>query len=379
MSTTNGLPRLRLEWLNGGVGWISRATALAAILVGAYAGRGFAQEAAGVVLEPCQEQCGITLVVEKEFGEDSGPGMIEAAAVLGWVDASRRLYVAGVSPVSHIWVFGPDGIFLRRIGRPGEGPGEFLHIQGAISTGDGIFSVLDMERAVIVTYDWTGTLLGETRMHGWVPLGAQTIHYEGPLAIHSADIRTADRVGYPLHLFNLETGEIEASFGSRTGEYHLGAGLGTHVVARGPGRAVWMARLSTYEIELWEPNRVLQSMRRDVEWFPELPPKRREQDHGWEAEPTPGLIGMAADDSLIWVLIDTPDKRWREAAATRDINLFVDTRVEVIDWRRGRVIASDRFDERLFAWVEPGLAGRLAVKSDGSVRYQTLRLRLPRE
>ena len=80
-----------------------------------------------MVLEPCQEQCGITLVVEKEFGEDSGPGMIEAAAVLGWVDASRRLYVAGVSPVSHIRVFGPDGTFLRRIGRPGEGPGEFLH------------------------------------------------------------------------------------------------------------------------------------------------------------------------------------------------------------------------------------------------------------
>ena len=77
---------------------------------------------------------------------------------------------------------------------------------------------------------------------------------------------------------------------------------------------------------------------------------------------------MTADDSLIWVVIDTPDKRRREAAATRDINLFVDTRVEVIDWRRGRMIASDRFDERLFAWVEPGLAGRLAVKSDGSVR-----------
>ena len=351
-----------------------------ATLCGLCPDRGLAGQATDLVLEPCRASCELTLEVESEYGEDSGPAMIEAAAVVAWRDASNRMYIAGIYPVSHVWVFGPNGEFLRRIGRRGEGPGEFMQIQGAIAIDDGIFSLLDLERAAILTYDWTGSLLGETRMRGWIPTGAQTIHYAGHLAIHSGDIRTADRVGYPLHLFNLETGEIEKSFGSRTGEYHLGQGIDSHVVARGPDRAVWMGRVSAYEIELWEPDRPLRSMRREVDWFPELTPEQRQgQGHGWEAEPTPGLIALAADDSLIWVLIDTPDRRWKDAAETRDINLFVDTRVEVIDWRRGQVIASDRFDERLFAWVAPGLAGRLAVKSDGSVRYQALRLQLGRE
>ena len=350
-----------------------------AILAGVSGGDGSAQEATSVLLAPCAEPCGIELVVEGEYGEDAGPGMIEAAAALAWMDASGRMYVAGLG-VSQVWVFAADGSFLRRIGRRGEGPGEFLQIQGAIGVDDGVFSVLDPGRGVIVTYDWTGALLSETRLQGWVPTGAQTIQYEGSLAVHSADIRSPDRVGYPLHIFNLETGQIEVSFGSRTGEYHLGRGLETHIVARGPGRAVWMARLPRYQIELWEPNRALRSLRRDVEWFPELSlDERRNRGHGWDAEPTSGLVAMAADDSLIWVLIDIPDERWRQAAATQDRDLFVDTRIESIDWRQGRVVASDRFDERLYTWIQPGLAGRLTVKPDGSVRYQTLRARINRE
>ena len=379
MSATNGGERYPGEGKNCRGTRPGLWAAGVAVFAGLSAVDGSAQEPVSTLLAPCAESCGIDLEVEGEYGEDTGPGMIETAAALGWMDASGRIYVAGIS-VSQVWVFAPDGSFLRRIGRRGEGPGEFLQIQGAIGVDDGVFSVLDPGRGVIVTYDWTGTLLGETRLRGWVPTGAQTLHFEDSLAIHSADIRTADRVGYPLHIFNLETGEIEVSFGSRTGEYHLDRGSDPHVVARGPGRTVWMARVPKYEIELWEPNRPLRSMRRDVDWFPELSlEERRGRGHGWEAEPTSGLIAMAADDSLIWVLIDTPDERWRQAAATRDADLFVDTRIEVIDWRQGRVIASDLFDERLYTWIRPGLAGRLTVKPDGSVRYQTLRARISRE
>lgn len=379
MSATNGRLRFRMEGKHCMRTRTNLWVAGVAVFAAVSAGEGSAQEPASVLLAPCVESCSIELVVEGEYGEDSGPGMIETAAALGWMDVSGRMYVAGLS-VSQVWVFAPDGSFLRRIGRRGEGPGEFLRIQGAIGVDDGVFAVLDPGRGVIVTYDWTGALLSETRLRGWVPTGAQTLYYGGSRAIHSADIRTADRVGYPLHIFDLETGEIEVSFGSRTGEYHLGRGLETHVVARGPGRAVWMARVPKYEIELWEPNRALRSMRREVEWFPELSlEERRSRGHGWEAEPTSGLIGIAADDSLLWVLIDTPDERWRQAAATRDMDLFVDTRIEAIDWRQGRVIASDLFDERLYTWIGPGLAGRLTVKPDGSVRYQTLRARISRE
>ena len=73
------------------------------------------------VLEPCRASCGIALVPDGEYGEDSGDGMIETSIASSWKDASGRLYVVGV-PATHVLVFGPDGGFRGRVGREGDGP-----------------------------------------------------------------------------------------------------------------------------------------------------------------------------------------------------------------------------------------------------------------
>ena len=178
------------------------------------------QEGAGeTAIEPCRESCGLTLVPEREYGDDSGPGMIEAAGARAWLDESGRLYLLGA--VTHVQVYGPDGAFLRRISRRGSGPGELENGHSLVVTGDGVFSILDRSQGKILTFDWNGELLHEIRPHGWFPFGSGTVHVGGPLAVHHADIQTPDRVGYPLHLVNLETGEAVGSFGSLTGEYDL--------------------------------------------------------------------------------------------------------------------------------------------------------------
>lgn len=131
------------------------------------------------------------------------------------------------------------------------------------------------------------------------------------------------------------------------------------------------AQYKSYEVELWESNTLVRALRREVEWFPP-----DQESHGWEEKPSPMLAGIAADDSLLWVFAFTADERWAEAGATRDWDRFIDTRIEVIDWRRGRVLASQRFDEPYDNWVEPGLIGRLAVTPTGSTRYMTYRVQL---
>ena len=345
------------------------------LALGASAPAGAAQESARVVdLESCRGSCGLTLVPEREYGEDSGDGMIEAEMASAWLDASGRAYLVG-NGVPHVWVFGADGDFLTRIGRRGSGPGEFQRIGSLVVTEDGVFSALDGDRGTIATFDWTGQLLREVRTEGWLPMGVETLPFEGSLVLHAADIRTPAQVGYPLHLVDLESGAIRKSFGSLTGEYPLGWSLAEKLIARGPGRSVWMTdRYGAYEIELWESNTIVRAVRRDVEWFPEIPLDR--QSHGWEERPTPMLVHVASDDSLLWVLAHTADDRWSEAAATRDWDRFLDTRIEVIDWRRGRVLASRRLDDVHDTWVAPGLIGRLAVTAMGSVRYLTYRVEM---
>ncbi len=332
-----------------------------------------AQEATKVTLvEPCRVSCGLELVPEREYGEDVGLGMIDASGARAWLDESERLYLLGA--VTHIQVFGPDGAFLRRISRRGSGPGELEHAYSLVVMEDGIFSVLDRSRGKILTFDWQGTLLHETRPSGWLPLGHLTIHIQGPMAIHHATFRTPERIGYPLHLVNLETGQIEGSFGSATGEFDVFSGF-NHVIAAGPGNSTWLAQKYAYQIELWESNnRLVRSLRREARWFPELAVPERA--HGWNEKPDPALVGIAADDSLLWVFVTTADDQWKRGGETRDHDLFYDTTIEVIDWKRGRVIASERFDNSYFHWIKPGLFGKLVVTAEGSVRYRTTRVRL---
>ena len=327
------------------------------------------------VLEPCRARCGIALVPDGEYGEDSGDGMIETTRAASWKDASGRLYVVGV-PATHLLVFGPNGGFLGRVGREGDGPGEFRDVSSVVLIDDGVFSVLDMRTGRIQTFDWTGKLLRGVQPQNWSPRGVYTVHVDGALAVHVADIRSPAQVGYPLHLVDLDSGTILESFGSLTGELPLGGHLEQRTIAPGPGRAVWTVRHYTaYEIELWEPNTLLRTLRRDAEWFP---PVSIDQVGGHDDRPSPTVGEIAADDSLLWVLVYTADDRWAEANGFQNPDLRYDTTVEVIDWRRGRIVASQRFDDYYLAWPEPGLTGRVAVKPDGSVRYVTYRVELER-
>ena len=75
--------------------------------------------------------------------------------------------------------------------------------------------------------------------------------------------------------------------------------------------------------------------------------------------------------------VTVADDRWAEASSTSgppDTGLYYDT-IEVIDWQRGQVVASERFD-LTYSWIQPGLLGKLEITAKGSVRYRTYRVQL---
>lgn len=334
-------------------------------------------DAAVVELNPCTERCGMTLVPVAEFGEAAGEGMIEGGGDIEF-DRSGRLYISMLGG-DHVLVFESDGTFLRRIGRRGEGPGELMSIRAFAVVDDGTFVILDSGRGVILKFDWTGKLLDEVRPQGWAPIGTgvELVSMGGARAVYQAAYRGGDRAGYPLHLINLESGELEASFGSETGEFDIDRERALDVVpARGPGESIWMARNRAYWIELWEPdNRLMLSMRRDVAWFPDALVDLEGGHGGPGTAMEPVLYSIAADDSLLWVMLGRADERWAEAGPN-DYQMQADTYIEVIDWRRGRVIASQRFDQILSPLIEPGLVGEMVITPEPSVRLRTFRIEL---
>lgn len=328
-----------------------------------------------ILIAPCDGRCPFTLAVEvvAEVGHDAGPGMVDGLSN-AVMDSSGRVYVVGREGVQ---VFAPDGTLLSAIGRPGEGPGEMGGSGGAFGfVEDGVFVMTDIARRVIMRFDWEGKLLHEVRMSELMQ-GAYLIPWDGTLAVHETTFYSPERIGYPLHLVDLATGEIEASFGSLTGEYDWDRERIQEVApARGPDGTVWMARNHAYRIELWSPDNQLHlSMRRSLEWFPDALDDL--DGHPLPTDPPePRITGISADDSLMWVMVHRAGEDWEEVDPRHFLERL-DTHVEVIDWRRGQVVASRRFDEPYLGWTGPGgLSAGIVTTGRGSVRNRVVRIRL---
>lgn len=329
-----------------------------------------------VRIAPCDGRCPYTLSVEvvAEVGHDEGPGVVDGLSN-AFMDASGRVYVLGQD---RIQVFAPDGALLSAFGRRGEGPGEMSGSGGAFTfVEDGVFVMTDIGRRAIMKFDWEGTLLDEVRMTELMD-GGRLIPWGGTLAVHEANILTSpERIGYPLHLVDLATGEIQASFGSLTGEYDWDRERIQEVrPARGPDGTVWMARQHAYWIELWSPdNKLHSSMRRNLDWFPDALDDL--DGHPLPTDqPEPWIGGISATDSLMWILVLRAAENWEEVHPDNLLERY-DTHVEVIDWRRGQVIASRRFDKLYLGWTGPeGLSSEIVITGGASIRNRVVRIGL---
>ncbi|MBB6070537.1 6-bladed beta-propeller [Longimicrobium terrae] len=153
--------------------------------------------------------------------EGSEEQMFGAVAGVAF-DAAENLYVLDRQN-ARVMVYGPNGRFLRQIGRRGQGPGELLSAAQVGVAPDGTVVVADVARFGYALFRPDGTFVRNVLTTPWMSMG-----FGAPLALHRQGIVTPVRPApaatmaaggatasdvTPLMLFGFAGGEPRRVFG----------------------------------------------------------------------------------------------------------------------------------------------------------------------
>lgn len=245
-------------------------------------------------------------------------------------------------------VYGPDGGWMRTIGRAGRGPGEFSHAMFLHSRPDGL-EIYDQGLLRVTRLDTEHEVVDTRRVD---VQAVEMAFFEDGALVANAQMYTPTRAGLPLVVVD-PSGRLGPSFGADppiTGVRQRFLMWRNLSVAPGQG-AVWSAVLTEYRAELWGRDGLLRKvMVGALDWFPPGDWYGRPIANGGTlGEPFPGLVGVQEDvDGVLWLLFHRPDPRWAEAIGTgvdpygrsrqtvTDQNRYMDTVVKAVDLATGR-------------------------------------------
>ena len=252
------------------------------------------------------------------------------------VDDDGNLYLLDIQ-LTEVQVFSPDGQFLRRLGRPGEGPGEIRRASGIVFLPDGTVGLVQAFPGKIVKVGHDGTPAGELRPGGDDPAAGGFFALRGAassgdrLVLSGARIsrgettRTATNF---ISLFSMDQTEL-VTFTEMTSVREFGGGSAFSEKdeffphqggwALGPDGRVFVApERNTYRIEVFSPSgspelsfsRPYKSWKRTGEelerakeaMFPFRRRNRRAPDVVVEPTERDILNMRVADDGQLWVL-----------------------------------------------------------------------------
>ena len=264
------------------------------------------------------------------------------------MDGTGRFYTANARGYpGTIAVWGPDGAFLRTIGREGQGPGE-LSARGAVSM------FVDAKDNLHVrdgspgwsTFDPAGKFVKRVSSQELGGFAGTTAVLDDGTVLTGATVPSG--AGYYFHLADL-SGKPIRSFGP------VSSGAGERnpreerSVAYAGGTEFWATPAEGdprgYVLERWSTDgKLLQTIRRDVPWFRVSGGASRNR----EDPPQPQVSALHLDDSGLLIAIATaPNAKWRyiaDLAERRRVgDEFIDVWIDAIDTRSAALLSSERF------------------------------------
>jgi len=304
-----------------------------------------AQDQIEVTGEAVCPDCEISLVPSTVIYDESGQ-----AGLGGYPLSITRASDGSVVLVSREFAalkFDSSGAFAGAIGRPGQGPGEYLGIRTVTSEGDHIFTY-DVSLARRTKWTLEGTYVSSHRIPG-VPFD-DPVHLDGGDFILSTPLQRAETIGLPLHRFTPD-GEWITSFGPEAavqGDDDLRRL--TRLLAPAPDGTFWASHRYDYVLEQYSPlGEPLRAVRRRPGWFPRQSEIR---PVSWDAGPEPMIRSIRVDErGLVWVVATIAGEDWRsgipagvpesqQPEAPLDYDELFDSIIEVIDPIEGTLVMS---------------------------------------
>ena len=302
--------------------------------------------------------CSLKISAIVELGDREGPGIVGEQAYISQSD-DGDYYVSSFVQEGRLLRFSADGVFQDAIGRSGEGPGEYTLPMLIAGSADDL-TILDIRSFRLTTIrDGEVATARLPFMAGDVALLANGQH------IYSAVAFQPDRIGHPLHLYDVASGRITRSFGDEGVRVDRSFQSETALdrrVAAAPDGNVWAARVNRYRIDKWSPDgdRIAR-IERDPSWFD--PWVDWPVEAPLEDKALPELVGIRDwGDDLLMVVVRVADADWRPMRAARieqdhevitgaQFEELYDTVIEILDTRSGTVVARTQVDASVWGLI----------------------------
>lgn len=323
--------------------------------------------------DPLCKECALVRTERVRLGTKRSPGLVGLDAIAA-IDGAGQYFVTDYDK-ARVHVFGADGSYRTTFGVRGQGPGEAEVVTAIVTPGDGNVYVYGLPPRVGIYAEAT---FAHTRTLGLeLPPGiGATLRWADGSTLVSHKGRDGSLAGYSLHKLTA-TGQRDVSFGAEDSEFHpFVPGLRTaRRLAWATDTTFWAGNADTYRIDQWGVDGThVAAVQRVAPWFPTAWASRAEFDG-----PTPPILATLVADGpdRLWTAVLMRDDGWRDQIASYSEinepmfegsdNALWDTVIEIIDLTENRVIASQRFDEYITAFLAPGVIG--AVMDEGMETY----------
>lgn len=302
--------------------------------------------------------CTIEYRLIMKFGDADGPGTIGRPNAFA-KDSRGRFYYVSEEESHIIKVFGPDGRYLRRIGRRGEGPDEFRNITRLVVTSGDTLHAFDSGNGRHAKISPEGDILGASRLTGWV-VSATAI--PAGIAIAS-NLATPERIGYPLHIVRGDS--VIRSFGADPAVYRKDMFYAFQRLITGDHAGdVWAAHRLQYVVDAWTQSGVLK--RRIVRDAPWMPPQWMQRNRTDAQKEHPEIQDVRfADRDHLWVAVRVNEDTWYRGLGEpfgtpegrlfhlKEVDLIWGSRVELLNVATGSLVLSGESDEMFIGFTGP--------------------------
>lgn len=324
-----------------------------------------------VVVVPDEPVCACEIRVTREVTLSDPDGRAGLARPLKVERAANgHFLVVPGNRQGEVLDFGADGVFVRRIGRPGQGPREFGAILGLATGPAGSTYLLDAGNRRLVVLDPDLEIVRSRRLPvagGWFG-----VLDDGSVVVLTGLPRGGGESRDRLVLLGPELDTVRTFLPSTAPTFPAEIRAARRRIGVAPDGTIAVGHVDRYHVELWHSDGTHgRTLVRSPPWFPSDPdpvdPGARDA-----VPPAPRLdeAPRVAPDGRIWTVSWIADEDWREALGpVRSIrgetvtapvperqSDHLDAVIESLDPVAGRVRASTRVDPALRLIADDGWA-----------------------